>query len=297
MTAMALQQRLLRYAPIVFATLWSTGYIAGKMCGQYAGPFTFLSLRFAFVLVLLAPIAWWRGALFPSGRALSDALVTGALVHGVYLGGIFWAIEHGMPTGVAALIVSLQPLLTACMAWPILGERPGSATWAGLVLGLGGTLLVLAPRMGNLDGVIAARPLDADAIGVAAGALLAITLGTVWQKRAQASGADPLAAFTLQFVGALVVVVPCAIFHDAMPITWTWNFIAALAWLVVVLSVGAFGLLMFMLRHGEVSRVAANFYLIPVITALMAYPLFGETLLPVQMAGMVLVVLAVLLAG
>ena len=294
-------QNLLRAAPVVFAVLWSTGYIGAKLGAPYAEPFTFLTLRFALVFVLLAPVFGALGLRWPRGRALADALLTGVLMHGIYLGGIFWVIDRGLPTGIAALIVSMQPLSTALLAWPLLGERPGRRTWIGLILGLAGTLLVLGPKVSLVAGGSGAGAgIDAMTIGVSLLSLLSITLGTIHQKRqgsGQAGAADPRTSFAVQFIGATAVVGPAALLLETRDVIWSGQFVFALAWLVVVLSLGAFGLLMLMLRHSAVSRVAALFYLIPVITALMAYPLFGETLVPVQIAGMALVVVAVMVAA
>ena len=299
-------QAVLRVAPVVFATLWSTGYIGAKLGKPYAEPFTFLTLRFALVLVLLVPVFWLWRLPWPRGRGLIDALITGALMHGIYLGGIFWAIDRGLPTGIAAVIVSLQPLSTALLAWPILGERPSFRMWAGLALGLAGTLLVLSPRLAaslvQSSGVLAAghassvSGLTPATLAVSALSLLSITLGTIHQKR-QAPAVDPRTSFAMQFVGAVLVVGLGSSLLETRTVEWSGQFVFALVWLVVVLSLGAFGLLMLMLQHSAVSRVAALFYLIPVITALMAYPLFGETLIPVQLAGMALVIVAVMLAG
>jgi drug/metabolite transporter (DMT)-like permease len=314
-------QALQRAAPFVFAILWSTGYIGARLGMPFAEPFTFLSLRFALVLALLVPVfLFWRLP-WPRGRGLVDALISGALMHGIYLGGIFWAVDRGMPTGIAALIVSLQPLTTALLAWPILGERPGRWMWAGLILGLAGTGVVLwpkiAPALGtpnvgtpnvgtpNVSSPNVGTPSAAGAglgdistgpLVVAIIALLSITLGTIHQKR-QVPAIDPRTSFAVQFVGALAVAGVSALLLETRAVIWSGQFVFALGWLVIVLSLGAFGLLMLMLHSNAVTKVAALFYLIPVITALMAYPLFGEVLEPLQLAGMGLVVVAVFVAG
>lgn len=291
------EEQLLRAAPVVFATLWSTGYIGAKLGAPYAEPFTFLSLRFAIVFAVLTPVLLaWRLP-WPRGRGFADALITGALVHGIYLGCIFWAIDRGLPTGLAALIVSLQPLTTAILAWPILGERPKGTMWIGLCFGLLGTLLVLWPKLMpptvTSAGLTTLRPAT---LAVSLVALLSITLGTIYQKR-QTAALEPRTSFAVQFLGALAVVGSAALALENRAVVWSGEFIFALMWLVFVLSLGAFGLLMLMLRHSAVSRVAALFYLIPVITALMAYPLFGETLVTIQIAGMAMVIIAVMIAG
>ena len=241
--------------------------------------------------VFVAPVLLVMRLAWPRGRALADALLSGALIQGVYLGGIFWAIDRGMPTGIAALIVSLQPIMTSLLAWPILGERPSMAQWAGLSLGLAGAVMVLQPRL-----AVAESGVDAVSLGVSLVALFSITLGTIHQKR-QKAGPDPRTSFAVQFIGAVAVVGIAAAVLESRPVIWSGEFIFALTWLTVVLSLGAFSLLILMLRHNAVSKVAALFYLIPVITAAMAYPLFGEMLSPLQLGGMALVVAAVILAS
>lgn len=285
----------LRVVPILFAVLWSTGYIGAKLGAAHAEPFTLLALRFGLVLVVLAPVLLaWRVP-WPKGRDALQALLVGVLVHGVYLGGIFWAIGNGMPAGIAALVVSLQPLSTGLLAWPLLGER---LTWlqaAGLVLGLGGTWLVLSPRLAS-TAALADGGLPWSTLVVAVASLLSITLGTILQKRLPAR-VDARTGFALQFVGALATVGAASLTLESGRVDWTPEFMAVLAWLSLVLSLGAFWLLMLMLRHNAVSRVAALFYLIPVITALMAWAWFDEQLSLVQAVGMALVCVAVVLAS
>ena len=168
---------LLRLAPWLFVSMWSTGYIAMKYAAPFAEPFTFLSIRFALVVAVLAPFSIAGGLWRIGWRDASAAIVVGSLLHGVYLGGIFWAIKQGMPAGIAAIIISLQPLVSASLVAPLLGERVELRHWAGLVLGLIGVVIVLLPDA-KLDSAII-RP---DMLAMSVLALASITLGTTLQK-------------------------------------------------------------------------------------------------------------------
>jgi len=282
-----------RLAPAVFVLLWSTGYIASKLGAPYAEPFTFLSLRFLAVLAILLPACLMLRAPWPRGRMALHAGVAGVLIHGLYLGGTFWAIRNGMPAGVAALIVSLQPVTTALLALPLLGERIKPLHWLGLVVGLAGVGLVIAPRLGTgtVGELAGIRPATLLASGLS---LITITLGTIYQKRAQAH-VDLRTGTVLQFAGALAVSSLIAFATETRTVVWSRDFIIALAWLVLVLSIISISLLMVMIRRSAVSQVAALFYLVPVVTVILAFVLFGETLTLVQLAGMGLVTGAVML--
>jgi drug/metabolite transporter (DMT)-like permease len=283
-----LKRILILAAPGVFVLLWSTGFIGSKMGTPYADPMVFLSIRFAAVLPLIAGIAVFMGAQWPtSARAIVHCIVTGMLVHGIYLGGVFWAVHKGMPAGASAIVVGLQPLLTVLVAAPLLHERILPRHWGGIVLGVLGLLLVLGPKLGETGSGI-----DAETITAAFAAVVAISLGTIYQKRFVPT-TDLMAATFWQYVGALLVTVPVA-FTESWTVIWSGEFLFALGWLTLVLSIGAILLLMFLIRQGAVSEVASLFYLVPVATTIEGYFLFGETLTLVQIAGMALIVLAVL---
>jgi drug/metabolite transporter (DMT)-like permease len=267
---------LLRLAPVLFVLLWSTGFIGAKLGGEDAEPFTFLSLRFGLALAALLPVAAWRGGL--GGRGRGHAFLVGMLIHGVYLGGVYWAIRRGMPAGVSALIVSLQPILTAVLAGPWLGERLTARDWTGLALGLLGAGLIVAPKLGSGAGF------DAASLAASVAALFAITLGTIYQKRF-GGGVDLVGGAVWQYFGALAVVGLGAAF-ETRAIQWTPGLAFALAWLVLALSIGAVFLLMLLIRRHAVSGVSGLFYLVPACTAAMAYLMFGERLTLVQLVGM-----------
>ena len=281
---------LLRIMPGLFVLIWSTGYIVAKFGVPYAEPFTFLALRFAFSIAVLLAVALLTGAPWPRTWAeTGHALVSGVLIHGLYLGGVWWAIARGLPAGIAALIVVLQPLLTALMARRMLGEALRPAQWLGILAGFLGVGLVLAPKLAG-DALAAA---SLAAVAATLTATLAFTLGTFYQKRFL-TGADLRTGSLLQYLGALA---PTAFLAAAgsPQVEWSWAFIAALAWSVLGISVGAVTLLLVLIRRGVVSRTAALIYLVPPATALQAFLLFGETLTLLQLAGMTLAALGVFL--
>nr|WP_255699835.1 DMT family transporter [Jiella avicenniae] len=261
--------------------LWSTGFIGARYAMPYAEPFTFLSMRYGLALLLLGGMALAARALWPQPRLAMHAMIAGSLIHGVYLGGVFFAVRHGLNAGVAALIVGLQPIVTALIAAPALGEtiRPRHAL--GLFLGLVGVALVILPKLGAGG--------DYHFVNVAPACLsaLGISIGTIWQKRF-ATGIDVRTGTFFQYLGALVPTFALAAFTETMVVAWNGEVVFALVWLTVVLSIGAIFLMMILIREGAVSKVASLMYLTPGVTAVMAYLLFGETLTPVQLGGLVL---------
>ncbi len=282
---------LTRAMPAVFVALWSTGYIGSKLGAPYAEPFTFLALRFVAVVAILVAVTLALGHKWSDRRSALHAMVVGVLVHGGYLGGVFWAIHRGMPAGISALIVGLQPIATAIIAGRVLGEPVTRRHWLGLGIGLVGIGLVVAPKLG-----IAGEGINGPTIAAVLAAMFSMTLGTIYQKRF-ATGAPFLSGIVWQYVGAFGFVGLAALLSESFAVVWSGEFVFALAWLVLVLSIGAISLLMLMIRKGAVSRVAALLYLVPAVTSLIAFFLFGETLTAVQLAGMALTVLAVALAG
>lgn len=276
-------------APGVFVLMWSTGYIGSKLGAPYADPMVFLSLRFLLVLPLLALIAVSFRSRWPNNFSLIwHCIVTGILVHGVYLGGVFWAIDNGMPAGASAIVVGLQPVLSTLVASPLLNEKILAKHWGGIALGSIGLVLVLGPKLGE-----AGSGIDPRTIAAALVAVLAISLGTVYQKRFVPT-TDLISGTFWQYIGALIVTLPLTLF-ESWNVIWSGEFIFALGWLVLILSFGAILLLMFLIRQGAVSEVASLFYLVPVATTIESFFLFGEKLAPIQIFGMSLVVFAVLL--
>lgn len=279
---------ILRVAPFLFVVMWSTGFIGAKYGAPVAGPFSLLFVRFAFVLPILGAVALLGRRPWPTGRAAVDAMVAGAFIHGFYLGGIFYAVSHGLPAGVAGMIVGLQPILTALFARLVLGERIGIAHVAALLLGIGGVAAILWPQLATAGGV------SPTVAAVALGAVAAIAFGTVWSKRT-AAGSDLVTSTAMQFVGAALVLTPFA-YVEGFHYVPSLQLALVVAWLVLILSIGAVLLLLLMVRHGAVSKVATLFYLVPPTTAGFAYVLFGETLTVGQLVGTAAVVAAVLVA-
>lgn len=278
---------VLAIAPAAFVLMWSTGFIAAKFGAPVAGPFSLLALRFVFVVPVLAALALVLRRSLPDRRSALHAMVAGALIHGLYLGGIFYAVKHGLPAGLSGLVVGLQPALTAIFARSLLGERLTGGHFAGLALGLVGVGMVLAPKLSGLDAVAPG------VMAIAIAAVGAISLGTVYQKRFAAS-ADLVVGTALQFVGASVVAVPLAVIEGFHYVP-SWQLAGVVAWLVLVLSIGAVVLLLTMMKHGAVSKVASLFYLVPPTTALMAWLAFGETMTALQLVGVAVVIASVLI--
>ncbi|WP_245881158.1 DMT family transporter [Thalassospira marina] len=269
-----------RFMPFVFVFLWSTGFVGAKFGLPYAEPFVFLLARFLIVIALMVPVVWLTRAKWPT--RLRDALhigVAGMLVHGIYLGGVFAAIDHGLPAGLSALIVGMQPVLTASVVGALLGEHVTRRQWMGLVLGLVGVGLVLGPKIGGSSGITALGIL------LAVGALLGMTAGTLYQKRF-CTGMDLRTGTVIQYVAASIVAALFATLSgESFHIDWTMQFVLVMAWLVLVLSIGAIMLLMVLIKQGEATRVASMFYLVPPTAAFLAWLLFDEHIGFIGLAG------------
>ena len=276
-------------APTLFVLLWSTGFIAAKFGLPYAPPLTFLLYRFAMVAALMAIVCVITRAQWPSRSGdYVNVAIAAWLVHGVYLGGVFIAMSRGMAAGTAAMLVGLQPIVTVFLARVWLREPVIARQWIGLVLGLFGVWLVVRQKV----------RFDSDVVSLLAifAALAGISVGTIWQKR-HASHVDLRSGAVIQFVACAIVYLPLVLLlESSMGVQWTPTFMFAIGWSVLVLSVGAISLLYWLLRHGAASGVARLFYLVPPVTALMAWLLFDERLDAFAIAGMGLIAFAVALA-
>ena len=283
---------LLRFAPFLFVFLWSTGFVGAKFGLPYAEPLSFLLVRYFFVIGLMTLLALATKAPWPSDtRRWFHIGVSGLLVHAFYLGGVFVAIKHGLPAGITALLVGMQPLLTAFGAGVFLGEEVTRKQWIGLALGFVGVFLVVSGKFGGTGND---TPLLAMIIPAVV-ALLAITAGTLYQKRFCPSF-DLRTGSVIQFLPtAAITTIAVAVFED-FRIDWAPQFVFALGWLVLVLSLGAISLLNLLIRSGSAVNVASLFYLTPPTTALIAWAVFGETLTGAALAGMALAVGGVWLA-
>ncbi|NMF90599.1 DMT family transporter [Aromatoleum petrolei] len=287
-----LHPRLTAAAPLLFVLLWSTGFIGAKFGLPYAEPLTFLSTRYVLVITLMGALAFTMRAPWPRDwRQVMHIGVAGLLVQATYLGGVFMSIDRGLPAGVSSLVVGMQPLLTALGAGWLLGERVTPRQWTGLVLGFVGVTLVVSNKV--------AVGMSAAELGwmltPALTALGGITIGTLYQKRF-CPRFDLRTGSVVQFIPSLVVTSLLATGTETMHIDWSGQFVFALLWLVLVLSLGAISLLNLLIRSGSAVNVASLFYLTPPTTALMAWLLFGETLTGFALAGMAVAVLGVWLA-
>ena len=256
--------------PVVFVFLWSTGFVVAKYATPHAPPLTFLLWRYGVVFLVLLPIIAATRAPWP--RTLAAWLhvaAVGVLLQAIYLGGVWWAIAEGVPAGASALIVGLQPLLTAFFAGTV-GERATTRQWIGLALGFGGVALVLSDRL-TLQGAGWA-PLLVNVL-----ALAGITAGTLYQKRFGGS-VDLRTGSAIQFGASFLVTLPFTAATGVFAVHFTAQFWFALAWSVLVLSLVAMALLLTMIRRGRATEVASLMYLTPPATAVLAWWLFGETL-------------------
>jgi drug/metabolite transporter (DMT)-like permease len=279
--------------PGLFVLIWATGFIVARAATPHADPYLFTAVRFSCAALVLGGIAVASGARFPAGwKGWRGPLVAGFLMQGVYLSSTFYAIGHGLPAGIAALVGSLQPLLTAALAGPLLGERVGPRRAAGIALGFLGAGMVLAPKLGATD----PSGIPPFALAVSFAGVIALTLGTLWQKRT-GSGGDLLANAVLQFLGGIACAVPLALvlghgrFDAGLPLG------LSLAWAVLVNSVAGVLLLLALIRRGAVAGVASLFFLVPPVSAAMGYVLFGETLTLLQVAGMAVAAFGVAVAN
>lgn len=280
---------LARLAAPLFVVIWATGFVVARLVAPHAEPLTFLLARYALAITVLTAAAVAVRASWPQTVAgWRDGLVAGVLLHGGYLGGVFWAVKHGLPAGIAALVAGLQPLATGLLVKPLLGERVSGRRWLGIATGFLGAALVVGPKLGG--GI---PPL---ALAVCLLAMLSMTFGTIWQKRT-GGAVDLRTHAVVQYLGAAAATLPVAWMIergrlDAAPELWI-----GLIWAVFGLSIGAVGLLLVLIRRGAVAGVAALLYLVPPTSAVMAYVLFGETLSLVQVAGMAVAATGVAVAS
>ncbi|MCD8494272.1 MAG: DMT family transporter [Burkholderiaceae bacterium] len=253
----------------LFVLVWSTGFIVAKYGMPYTDPMTFLSMRFAGVLVIMVPLSlWWRPS-WPTGRSMVHIAIAGLLMHVGYLGGVWSAIKLGMPAGLSALIVGLQPVLTAFLA-ARLAEKVTPRQWAGLIFGFSGVAIVLADKLG-FDGVTFLG------VSLCFIALISFTMGTIYQKRF-CPMFDLRAGTMIQYAASLVVSGLLMLALEPMTVSWTGELIGALIWSVVFLSIGAMSLWFVLLRQGAATRVSSLIYLTPATVAVMAWILFDEAL-------------------
>ena len=291
LTSVAADSVFVRAMPVVFVLIWATGFIVAKFGLPYAPPLSFLSLRYA--LSIFCFLVWCviTRAVWPrSGAQWGHLAATGILMHAGYLGGVWIAVKAGMGSGLAALIVGLQPVLTALWMSSVGASNDGKSSvtarqWLGLLLGLGGLLLVVARKFGA-GTEVTALTLLAEVV-----ALLCITAGTLYQKRF-VRWADVRSANAIQLAAALVVTLPFALL-EREAIVWTPEFLGAMAWAVLALTLGGSSLFYLLIQRGAATAVTSLMYLVPPTTAVMAWALFGESITLTTVAGTALTALGV----
>jgi drug/metabolite transporter (DMT)-like permease len=277
-----------RAAPAIFVVLWSTGFVGTKYVIRNADPLTYLAIRMAIVVVLMAIICAIARPKWLSRAEIGHSIVAGILVHGFYLGGTAVAISLSIPAGLSALMPGLQPILMSTIANRWLGERVAPLQWGGLLLGLVGVALIMhdRPMSGQAGWGWLASTVS----------LVSITLGTLYQRR-YCSQIDWRSGNLVQYVAVTIFFTIAAFLFEERVVHWTAEFILATVWLAVVLSIGSIGLLYWLIRHQAATSVASLFYLVPAVTSVMAYFLFDERLDAVAIAGMVGCAVAVVLVN
>lgn len=278
-------------APAIFLVLWSGGYSIAKLGIRHAEPLTFLALRYAVVLIILAPFAIAMKPAWPTKPAQWFHIAfVGFLIQGIYFGLCYLAFNAGASAGTVAIIVCLQPILVGLAAPYFARERVSAVRWLGLVLGLAGAATVIL-------GQSAVKSESIFGILCSIGALLGITGGTLWEKRFGMSH-HPIVSNMVQYVAGLASTLPLALATETFMVDWSSpEFYAALAYLVIGNSVISMTLLLAMIRAGEVSRVSSLFYLVPPVATLMAWPILGEAMPLIAWIGMGIAALGVAIAS
>lgn len=279
----------LKAAPILFLLLWSGGFAFARIGVEHSPPLTLLALRYWFaIVVLLVVLAIVRPPVPHRARDWGHLMVVGALVQGLYFSFSYLGFWLGVSAGTMAIIVSLQPILVGLLAPQFVAEHVGLARWAGLVLGLIGAAMVILAR---------SEVEVTSAVGLlcAAGALLSMTAGTLYEKRFGLHH-HPVTSNTIQYLVGFVLVLPLALSVEHMEVNWTAEFAVALAYLVIGNSLIAVTLLLAMIRHGEAARVSALLFMVPPMAAFIAWALIGEAMPPSAWAGMAVAAAGVALA-
>jgi drug/metabolite transporter (DMT)-like permease len=280
---------LVRFAPGLFILIWASGYVVAKFAAPHAEPLTFLLWRFAGTVVLMLALAAHAGVRWPSPRDTVHLVVAGVGMQACYLGGVWVAISQGMPAGVSALIVNLQPVLTAALAF-LVHERVSKRQWAGVALGFGGVVMVVWQKLTS-----SGTPLILPTL-LCVFALLAMTGGTLYQKR-YVPQFDLRAGQVVQAVAGIVALLPFALVFESFRIDWNAQVILAMLWSVLVLNAGGISLIFLMLRQGRATTVTSYMYLVPAVTAVMAWAMFGESLTPLALLGMGVTLLGIWLVA
>ena len=279
---------MVRIFPLIFILLWSSAFITTKPIIDNSDPFTALAFRFFFVAVGFYVFSLYsKYSIIIKRKNLLESLLSGVLFHGLYLGGVFYSISIGMPTGIAALIVTLQPVLTNALSGPILGERVSVKQWIGVLLGFLGAALVLGLDIGSgipLLGLIATIA-----------ALIAITTSTIWQKKLSNNLPLPVSNFYQALGGCLFHILVIIFFADPY-IDFTKTFVIAMSHQILLVSFGAFTILMYLIKKNSASKTVSIFFLIPATSALMAWLFLNENLTNLDLLGFLITTIGVYIA-
>jgi len=278
--------------PLIFVLLWSTGFIGAKYILPYAEPFVFLTIRYFFATLILVALAKiLKESLKISKAAIKQSMIVAVFLHVIYIGGVFYAVFIDIPAGITAVIVSLQPILVSLLAIPLLGERLSYRQVFGLALGFIGVLFLLSPKLfeGDLSTGFSTFGIISCVL-----ALLGTTGGYLLQKK---GGADIpfLAGTAVQFATSTIIFAIAAVIFEPLTVDITLEFVLALTWIVVALSIGSIFLLYYLLRRDSASSVSSLYYLVPPLTALQAYFFFEEKIKGIGLIGMVLAALGTLI--
>ncbi len=279
-------------APAMFVVLWASGFVVARLTAGHVEPISFLAYRFPLAAVFMLGLVLMFRQNSISTRDRLHAATVGFFLHAAYLSCIYWAVTHGLPGGVSALIAGLQPLITAFIAVPMLSERVDGKHWLGLVVGVIGVGLVLSPRFSfaTIDGI---TPTTA---AIAVVGIVSAAFGTVYQKR-YASHVPFLPSMFWQYVGASIAVVGLAALTENFGFDGSIQAWSGLAWAVIVLSICNILVLMYLIREGAVAQVSALIFLVPGVAALITYVMFNETLTLAQILGMAVTAAAVMIVN
>ncbi len=272
-----------------FVIIWGSGFIATKIGIQYATPFTFLSLRFAFGLLCLVPLVLWLKPGWPqTRRQWAHVIVAGLLMHAIHLSGSHYAQYLGMSAGITAVILALQPLATAMIAFGWFGERPRRMQWVGIALGFAGVALIVWHK-------IDVRAVTTGSLIAILTGLVALTAGTLYQRRFCPT-VDLRSGALIQFTASLLVLVPMSVAFEGAAIQWSWPLLGSIAFLVILASILGVNALHTLMRHGEATRVTSMMYLPPIVAVAMEYLLFNVIPTALSIVGIVITSIGVAMA-
>jgi drug/metabolite transporter (DMT)-like permease len=280
------------FAPVIFVLLWSTGFVGAKYILPYAQPFVFLTIRYFFATLVLVLIAKaLKEPLRISKAAIKQSMIVALFLHVIYIGGVFYAVFIDIPAGITAVIVSLQPILVSVLAIPLLGEKLSYRQVFGLLLGFVGILFLLSPKLLEGDLLTGFSTLGIICCVIA---LLGTTIGYLLQKK---GGADIpfLAGTAVQFATSTVIFAIASLIFEPLKVDITLEFVLALSWIVLALSIGSIFLLFYLLRNDSASSVSSLYYLVPPLAALQAYYLFDERIKGIGLIGMALAAIGTLI--